>query len=149
MNTKSYTILLADDDEDDCDFFKEVLDELLIPFSLVTVKDGAQLMEFLSNELTENLPDIVFLDINMPRKNGFECLTEIKQSEKLQHLAVMIFSTSLDMSIVDTMYEKGAINYICKPGDYVKLKNVIAKALALLEKNNFKQPTREQFILQP
>ena len=79
---QQYNLLLADDDEDDCDFFKEALDELLLPTSLVTVNDGVQLMDFLSESGAENLPDILFLDLNMPRKNGLECLTEIKQLEK-------------------------------------------------------------------
>lgn len=148
MNKQNYNLLLADDDEDDCDFFKEALDELSIPFALVMVNDGVQLMNFLSDKSVENLPDILFLDLNMPRKNGFECLTEIKQNKKLQHLSVIIFSTSLDINIVDTMYEKGAIYYIRKPGDYNKLKKVIQNAIDLIPENNLKQPDREQFILE-
>lgn len=146
---QNYNLLLADDDEDDCAFFKEALDELLLPVSLVTVNDGVQLMDFLSDKSAETLPDILFLDLNMPRKNGFECLTEIKKIDKLQELAVIIFSTSLDMNIVDTMYEKGALYYIRKPGDFSKLKKVIGNALAITAKNNFKQPVKEHFILQP
>ncbi|KUJ61398.1 transcriptional regulator [Flavobacteriaceae bacterium CRH] len=149
MNNHKYNLLLADDDEDDCAFFKEALDDLLIPFSLVTVNDGVQLMEFLENKPSENLPDILFLDLNMPRKNGIECLTEIKQIQELKDLPVIIFSTSLDMNIVDKMYEKGAIYYIRKPGDFSKLKKVIGNALAITAENNFKQPTKEHFILQP
>ena len=148
MNKQNYNLLLADDDEDDCDFFKEALEELSIPFALVMVNDGVQLMNFLSDKSEENLPDILFLDLNMPRKNGFECLTEIKQNKKLQHLSVIIFSTSLDMNIVDMMYEKGAIYYIRKPGDYTKLKKVIKNAIDLIPENNLKQPDRERFILE-
>lgn len=148
MNKQEYNLLLADDDEDDCIFFKEALDELLIPFSLDTVNDGVELMKFISDKSSDSLPDIIFLDLNMPLKNGAECLTEIKQNKKLQHLSVIIFSTSLDMNIVDTMYEKGAIYYIRKPGDYGKLKKVIANALDLIPKNNLKQPEREHFVLE-
>jgi CheY-like chemotaxis protein len=149
MNTQNYNLLLADDDEDDCAFFKEALDELLLPVSLVTVNDGVQLMEALTNSLSSNLPDILFLDLNMPRKNGYECLTEIKETEELKDLPIIIFSTSLDMEIVDLMYEKGATFYIRKPGDFSKLKKVIGSALSTASENNFKQPIREQFILQP
>jgi PleD family two-component response regulator len=85
----------------------------------------------------------------MPRKNGTECLTEIKQNEKLKQLFVIIFSTSLDVNIVDTMYEKGAIYYIRKPGDYAELKKVIKNAISLIpDNNNLKQPERKQFILE-
>lgn len=146
---QQYNLLLADDDEDDCDFFKEALDELLLPTSLVTVNDGVQLMDFLSESGAENLPDILFLDLNMPRKNGLECLTEIKQLEEFKNLPVIIFSTSLDRDIVDLVYGKGAVYYIQKPGEFSKLKKVIGSALNIASENNFKQPERENFILQP
>lgn len=149
MNRQRYNLLLADDDEDDCAFFRDALDDLLLPVSLVTVNDGVQLMEFLENNSSDNLPDILFLDLNMPRKNGVECLTEIKQIDDLKNLPVIIFSTSLDMEIVDKMYEKGAIYYIRKPGDFSKLKKVIENALTVTAENNFKQPKKEHFILQP
>ncbi len=149
MNKQKYNLLLADDDEDDCAFFKEALDELLLPTDLVTVNDGVQLMDFLAKKPSENLPDILFLDLNMPRKNGYECLTEIKESDDLKDLPIIIFSTSLDNSIIDTLYEKGATYYIRKPGDFSKLKKVISNALSISSENNFKQPIREKFILQP
>lgn len=146
---KQYNLLLADDDEDDCDFFKEALEELNLSTSLVTVNDGVQLMDFLAESGTENLPDILFLDLNMPRKNGLECLTEIKQKEEYKNLPVIIFSTSLDRDIVDLVYEKGAFHYIRKPGEFSKLKKVIGSALSIVPESNLKQPLRENFILQP
>jgi CheY-like chemotaxis protein len=149
MNKQHYNLLLADDDNDDCDFFREALDELSLPVTLVTVNDGVELMEFLEGKSLEDLPDIIFLDMNMPRKNGLECLTEIKRLEELKNLNVIIFSTSLDLGIVDTMYEKGALYYIRKPGDFSKLKKVIATALTITTQPDFKKPERENFILQP
>ncbi|KQO21607.1 transcriptional regulator [Flavobacterium sp. Leaf82] len=149
MIKQNYNLLLADDDEDDCAFFKEALDELSLPVSLVTVNDGVQLMDFLADHSAENLPDLLFLDLNMPRKNGSECLKEIKENEELKNLPVIIFSTSLDNEIVDLMYKKGATYYIRKPGEFSKLKKVIENALTTASQNNFKQPLREQFILQP
>ena len=149
MNAIKLNLLLADDDEDDCAFFKEALDELLLSVSLVTVNDGVQLMNFLLDHPSDNLPDILFLDLNMPRKSGFECLSEIKRIDKLRHLSVIIFSTSLDINMVDLMYEKGATYYIQKPGEFSKLKKVIANALSISTENNFKQPVRDYFILQP
>lgn len=147
MNKQHYNLLLADDDEDDCSFFKEALDELSLPVTLVTVNDGVQLMDYLAENSTGNLPDILFLDLNMPRKNGHECLKEIKEIDALNKLPIIIFSTSLDTEIVDLMYGKGATHYIRKPGDFSKLKNVIGKAIT--ETSSSEQPAREHFILQP
>ncbi|HJY12810.1 MAG TPA: response regulator [Flavobacterium sp.] len=146
MNKQHYNLLLADDDEDDCAFFKEALDELSLPVSLVVVNDGVQLMDYLS---TNNLPDMLFLDLNMPRKNGHECLKEIKEINELNSMPVIIFSTSLDTEIVDLMYQKGATYYIRKPGEFSKLKKVIGNAVDVVSENKLKQPVREHFVLQP
>jgi len=148
MNTIKYNLLLADDDTDDCIFFKEVLEELEITASLTIVNDGVELMRLLSKK-TDTLPDVLFLDLNMPRKNGFECLLEIKLNDKLKHLPVVIFSTSLDMQVVNLLYEKGAHYYIRKPGEFSKLKKVIHEALTITSQTKSAQPAKEKFILQP
>jgi len=148
MSKEHYYLLLADDDEDDCLFFKEALDEITISADFSTVHDGVQLMDYLQTNIL-NLPDVLFLDLNMPRKNGLECLDEIKRDDKLKNLPIIIFSTSLDSEIVNILYLKGASYYIRKPGEFSKLKSVIEKALTIASQNNFKQPERANFILQP
>jgi CheY-like chemotaxis protein len=90
MNLKPLNILLADDDLDDCIFFKEAVGELMLSANLKVVHDGEQLMQLLISETSE-LPDVLFLDLNMPRKNGFECLTEIKLDPRLKQLPIIIF----------------------------------------------------------
>lgn len=90
MPIDTINILLADDDKDDCLFFKEALEELEVVAQLTLVADGQQLMHRLRSD-TDRLPDVLFLDLNMPRINGMECLAEIKQSEKLRQLPVIIF----------------------------------------------------------
>jgi CheY-like chemotaxis protein len=148
MNTIKHNLLLADDDTDDCIFFKEVLEELGVDTTLTVVNDGVELMRLLSKK-TNSLPDVLFLDLNMPRKNGFECLLEIKLDDKLKHLPVVIFSTSLDMQVVNLLYEKGAHYYIRKPGEFSKLKKVIQEALTVTSQTKSGQPAKEKFILQP
>ncbi|MEL1254519.1 response regulator [Flavobacterium sp. DGU38] len=148
MNKQICNLLLADDDDDDCMFFREALDELSLSAMLATVNDGVELMGYLETR-GEDLPDMLFLDLNMPRKNGYECLAEIKGIESLKQLPVIIFSTSLDSKNVDLLYDMGATYYIRKPGDFSKLKKVIYDALVKVSENNFGQPERTQFILQP
>ena len=148
MNKIPLNLLLADDDLDDCSFFKEALEDLPIDANLTTVNDGVQLINFLSAK-SINLPDALFLDLNMPRKTGFECLSEIKLIDKLKNLPVIIFSTSLDIDVVNLLYEKGAHYYIRKPGEFDKLKKVIFEAVTLTSQNKLIQPARDKFILQP
>jgi CheY-like chemotaxis protein len=139
-------LLLADDDKDDCDLFKEALDELPVTADLATVHDGEQLMQLLVDKKNK-LPQVLFLDLNMPRKNGFECLSEIKKNQSLKGLPVIIFSTSYDTDIVNLLYNNGAHFYISKPNEFDKLKKVIQTALSSLAQNDSLQPVREKFEL--
>jgi CheY-like chemotaxis protein len=141
-------LLLADDDKDDCLFFKDALDELPITADLTTVHDGEQLMELLAEKAFEPPPPhVLFLDLNMPRKNGFECLAEIKLDEKLKLLPVIIFSTSFEQDVVNLLYKKGAHYYIRKPAEFSQLKKVIYQALLLATEENTMQPAKEDFVL--
>ena len=145
MTSAPLNLLLADDDTDDCVFFKEALEELPISTKLTIVNDGVQLMQLLSAKETF-LPDVLFLDLNMPRKSGFECLSEIKIIDKLMNLPVIIYSTSLNMEVVELLYQKGAHYYICKPGEYDKIKKVILDAVKLISQKKLKQPARDKLI---
>ena len=143
-----HNLLLADDDSDDCLFFQEALDELPIQSILTTVNDGVELMAYLT-QTTSKLPKALFLDLNMPLKSGFECLSEIKLIENLKQLPVIIFSTSFDTKVIDSLYANGASYYIRKPGEFDSLKKVINQAISLVDTQNFMQPNRSNFIIQP
>jgi CheY-like chemotaxis protein len=145
-------IFLADDDDDDRFLFQEALNEITMPTQLSSVRDGEQLMEFLA---TNSLPDILFLDLNMPRKDGFQCLIEIKKNEKFKKLPVIIFSTSFQPDAVDKLYENGAQYYIRKPSNFEHFKKVIHHAILLITKappangSGTHQPPKEKFVLEP
>ena len=136
MNTKKLNILLADDDLDDCNFFKEALEALPLTTNLTTVNDGEQLMNYLL-ENTDHLPHVLFLDINMPRKNGFECLSDIKHHDKLKDLPVVMFSTSNAQDKINILFKTGADVYIHKPSNFAQLVQVIHHALPLAAENIF------------
>ena len=147
MNKEHLNILLADDDADDCTFFQQALSELKLPMNFIAVHDGEQLMEQLTNE-ANTLPTIIFLDLNMPRKNGFECLLEIKSSERLHSLPVIIFSTSFEQEVVNKLYESGAQYYIRKPASFAKFKEIIRQVFYnIIVPQNILQPDREEFVL--
>jgi CheY-like chemotaxis protein len=147
VKLKPLNILLADDDTDDCSFFKEAVEELLLSTQLTAVNDGEQLMQLLTNE-TNELPDVLFLDLNMPRKNGFECLSEIKGNQKLRQLPVIIFSTSFEQEVVNLLYKNGAQYFIRKPSEFSQFKKIIHQTfITLIIPQNILQPTRENFVL--
>ena len=146
MILKQLNILLADDDIDDCIFFKEALHELLLPTHLTTVHDGEQLMQLLTDE-TYELPHVLFLDLNMPRKNGFECLLEIMMSQRLNKLPTIIFSTSFEQQVVNLLYQNGAQYFIRKPSEFSQFKKIIHQSLTLIALGNITQPNKENFVL--
>lgn len=136
MNTDTLNILLADDDFDDCNFFKEALDALQIATKLTTVNDGDQLMRHLS-ENADALPHVLFLDINMPRKNGLECLLEIKRDPKLREIPVVILSTLNERQKIDSVFKIGGHVYIHKPSNFAQLKQVLLNALPIAIEHRF------------
>jgi CheY-like chemotaxis protein len=147
METADYRIVLADDDDDDCMLFKEALDELSIAASVNRVNNGVALMKFLET-CTRNLPDVIFLDLNMPRKTGFECLTAIKKDEQLKRLNIIIYSTSSNQHMIDMLYNNGAQFYIRKPAAFTDLKSIIHKAILLSRQTICMQPSRDKFVVQ-
>ena len=84
-------IILADDDEDDRMLFTDAFGELRINTKVNTFNDGVELMDYL-NAPDSILPNVLFLDLNMPKKNGIECLYEIKQDARFNDIAIAIFS---------------------------------------------------------
>lgn len=141
-------LLLADDDADDLDFFRDALHTIPVPVQLTTVNDGAQLMKWLT-QTTIPLPDYIFLDLNMPRKNGLQCLTEIKANPALKALPVIILSTASNPAEIDQLYQIGAQFYIQKPNDFGQLIQTIDRFLKMPEEKKVIQPAKEDFIFTP
>ena len=126
--------------------FQDALREVCAHSELIRAMDGQDLMEVLRVKVPPS-PEVIFLDLNMPRKNGFECLMEIRRMEKFRHIPIIIFSTSSQPDIVNKVYQNGASFYLPKPNSYSKLKRSIATVLSI-NWDDFKgQPSRDRFIL--
>ncbi len=120
-------ILLADDDENDRLLFIDALKELKTKTIVHTVNDGIELMDYLAKK-DSVLPQLLFLDLNMPRKNGLECLKEIR-SNYGNEIAIAIFSTSLSEKDIDETFLNGANVYINKPNSFDEFKKALNKVL--------------------
>ncbi|NNT72985.1 response regulator [Flavobacterium sp. IMCC34852] len=144
MEKEYIHIILADDDEDDRLFFTDAFEELKINTKVNTFNDGVELMNYL-NQPDAVLPNVLFLDLNMPRKNGFECLDEIKKDNRFDDIAIAIFSTSSSEEHVEETFIRGANIYIKKPSDFSTLKKVLSDVVTInwqyhtsgLNKDNF------------
>ncbi len=136
-------IVLADDDSDDRELFSEALEGAGVEVNLETVPDGESLMNLLN--ASEILPDLIFVDLNMPNKNGKDCLTEIRDSDVLNHIPVIIYSTSSSPKDIEETFEYGANLYVTKPSTFADLKQVTSSVISMnwdkqrprSNKNNF------------
>lgn len=139
-------ILLADDDESDRLLFVEALVCVKTPTIVNAVDNGTELMNYL-NMASTILPDILFLDLNMPRKNGIECLKEMKDSKKLNAIFIAIFSTSASPTDIVETFIGGAIVYVKKPNNFELLIAVVKKAIAIAGKHEKLFSDRSNFLL--
>ena len=146
MTTEYINICLADDDEDDRLFFTEAFDELRINTKVQTFNDGVALMDYLNND-DSILPNVLFLDLNMPRKNGVECLLEIKQNEKLNDIAIAIYSTSSSEDHIEETFINGANIYIKKPNDFEKLKKILSEIVTINWQYHTSGLNKENFLM--
>ena len=146
MNTTPLHILLADDDEDDRLIFREAISEVKIKTKLTIVNDGVQLMDYLQ-QTEEDLPHIVFLDLNMPRKGGIECLKEIRNDAKLKDLSIAIYSTSASEEDIEDTFIKGANVYIKKPNDFNTLVKVLSEVITINWQYHTSDLNKENFVL--
>ncbi|MDB5248839.1 MAG: hypothetical protein JWQ40_3233 [Segetibacter sp.] len=118
-------ILIVDDDPDDSEFLSEGISKTLASsYSLHTVTSGVECLSFLK---TNDPPEFIFLDLNMPRKNGIECLKCIKENNLLKNTHVIICSTSSSPKDIDASYHLGATFYLVKPVSFATMVNHLAR----------------------
>lgn len=142
----SFTVYLADDDADDRFLFEEALMEVRKNVKITMLNNGEQLMKCLDEKKTHQ-PNLIFLDLNMPLKNGIECLEEIKKDNDLKNIPVIIFSTSTLNETINQVYTKGANYYMCKPDNFGTLKLLLDKVFSLNLSGAQNQPNRDNFII--
>jgi len=145
MLLKPLLIYLADDDQDDRLLFKEALDEIDVAIAIEDFDNGVTLMDNLLNK-NKPLPDLIYLDLNMPLMNGEECLHDIKNEPELSQIPIIIYSTYVDQAGAASLQLKGADLYLQKPDSFNKLKNLLRKSLDLI-KNDSRNNRSFEFVI--
>lgn len=123
----SNIVLIIDDDEDDRQMFAEALNEVNPAFTCKQAFDGIDALDHL--EKTILLPDLIFLDINMPRLGGFDCLKKLKESERLKNIPIAIYSTAKDHKLELKAYRLGAVCFIQKPLSFKEIVNCVRSVI--------------------
>ncbi|HSN61655.1 MAG TPA: response regulator [Ferruginibacter sp.] len=147
INNEIIRVLLADDDKDDRTDFIEAFESLKIKTSVQNVKNGIELMKYL-NDPSAVIPHLLFLDLNMPKKSGLECLIEIKQMERLKNLTVVIYSTSSSEKDIEDTFINGANVYLKKPAHLTVLKKALLHVLTINWQYHTSGLNRDNFLLQ-
>lgn len=143
FKNKKLHIFFGDDDEEDVDFFKRAIKEASAEIKITIAKDGIQLLEFLQIVL----PDIIFLDLNMPRMNGIDCLKEIRNQKKFDDVPVIIYSTTAEKAHIDMTYALGANMYIQKPENFTKIKSQLAQTLSFSVNDLLQKRPQSAFVV--
>ena len=112
-------LFLVDDDIDDHEIFKSALAKVDDHLALQTATNGYEALEELSN--ADTLPDYIFVDLNMPRMGGMQFLKEIKQTETLKDIPVIIYTTSSNPGDIAKTKELGAVSFVTKPSRFSEL----------------------------
>jgi CheY-like chemotaxis protein len=117
--------LIADDDTDDAGLFCEALNQVAPrKMSCLKVENGEELFEYLCHE-GRPMPDMIFLDINMPVMNGWQCLKKLKDDHTWKDIPTVMYSTSSSRRDIDLAYELGAMLFVTKPEDEVELRGIL------------------------
>ena len=146
MIDRPMMLLLADDDHDDRTFFSDAIADLDMSVNLTLVKDGEELMKLLNDD-NYTIPHVIFLDINMPLKNGVECLREIKCNDKLKHIPIVMFTTAYSHQLVNELHSGGVKYFIKKPNNFKQLKLVIERAISLLDTDSKTKTEFRDFVI--
>ena len=128
-------ILLADDDADDVAIFHEALDRVAPRVEFHTAENGFKLFDM----LLRHKPDVIFLDINMPKMDGWECLTKLKNDAVYGSIPVIVYSTSSAKKDIKKAYSLGAFLFITKPEDFAELLKILQVVATGLEDDPIKR----------
>jgi CheY-like chemotaxis protein len=129
----SFTVLMADDDEDDCLIVKSAFQEIGFNHDLRFVADGRELLDYLYNagEFADPeiypKPKLILLDLNMPRMDGREALATIKADPQLQDIPVLILTTSKEEGDIALSKQAGASSFLSKPEIFQDLTDMLSK----------------------
>lgn len=121
---KQRSFLLVDDDPDDTFLFSEVLHDVDPSIGFHTAANGQEALDMLKN--STSLPDLIFLDLNMPRMGGVECLSMLKSDEALKNIPVIIYTTSSQSKDIEVTIQKGAVCFITKPSNMKELTEILS-----------------------
>jgi CheY-like chemotaxis protein len=139
-------IILANDDEEDCDFFETVLENIKIKTIIHTVKDDTALFELL-HQGNASIPYLLFLDLHIPFKGGLLCLQEIRSHTKFKEISIAVYDTTSSERQIEEILIKGANVYMRKPNDFFVFKKILTEVITIHWQYHTSGLNKELFVL--
>jgi CheY-like chemotaxis protein len=136
-------VLLAEDDPDDVLIFELAIKELPFPLVLRLAENGDMLFVMIN----QMIPDIIFLDINMPCKDGVTCIKEIRKNESLHHVPVIMYTSLKSVEYINQCYENGANFFLIKANSIHELAEKLEKIFSVDWKSYMYYPPKNQFVM--
>lgn len=136
-------ILIGEDDDDDYLIFSLAVEETSYKVMLTRAMDGQMVL----NQLEKEMPDILFLDLNLPMKDGRECLKEIRSNHNFDALPIIIYTSYEDLTSIEYCYREGSNLYTVKPSSIVDLKQILNRILAIDWRKIKYFPPRSEFVM--
>jgi CheY-like chemotaxis protein len=142
-DTKPTNVLIAEDDDDDFFIFSLAISETTFTVLLKRAEDGELLMKLLKQEM----PDILFLDLLMPLKDGRQCLLEIRADRRYDRLPIIVYTALQDLETVEYCYRQGSNLLTIKPNSIQDLKEAIQRVLSIDWKKTMYFPPKSEFVI--
>lgn len=136
-------VLLTDDDIDDLMLFEEAIREVSLPVEFSSADNGNELLRLLKSDYH---PNLIFLDLNMPGKNGKDCLKELRSNPDSKNIPVIMYSTSSNQEDIETCYRRGANLYVIKPHLFSDIVKTLEKVLSMDWTKSGKR-SKDEFVL--
>ncbi len=143
ISNQRLNVFIADDDPDDIEFFTAAVKAISPKIKITIAKNGLEMLEFVQIVI----PDIIFLDINMPCMNGLDCLAELRRHRHLEHVAIIMYSTGIKEEHIEQSYALGANRYIKKPVYYTSLKEQLSSVFSWNLDELLSRPSRDKYFL--
>ena len=134
---------MADDDRDDYLILKEAAEKAGTALKVSYAGNWLELWRF----ILKTLPDVLFLDMNMPVRDGIECLQLIRKEKKYDKIPILIYSTSVSQADIDKAYQNGANYFIVKPNAIDDITNIIKRLISMGKDALLSVPSREEFVI--
>ena len=134
---------MADDDKDDFIILQQAAEKARTKINITYAANWIDLWR----QLLKTLPDVIFLDLNMPVKDGFDCLYSLRQETRFQKLPIVIYSTSTNRTDIDKAYIAGANYFIIKPNTLEEITHLLDRISSMNKQQLISIPAREEFII--